>query len=406
MKIRFLSIIGLTIGLILLNGCDYDAPTNGWDEAQKKEQIVPVITQVLPALAGSASEITLIGEKFSAAPGGNIVYFNNMKATIVSESATRIVVYRPDITGDSLTIKVVVNGAVGIARYQPYKMDNIMGAFGIILDSEAIIAMSMDKDENSYFVLRDSKNNVIKLDAAGKRADWVGEVSNLATDAKIGPSGGLYVARKREQIYLVPAAGGKATTYATLPTGGKVEYIDFDQNGNLFGIGDDTGIYILRSNKTGVSLGFYKGYNAEGLRVYNGYVYVLVYAIGDGTSGIYRNQILSADGQLGPNELVLNWTQSGAYASAKMLSLEFSAAGDMLVGTDHIGSSPVLLVRPDKTLSPLYYGLISAPVDVVQWGNHNYLYLLINRRMPKKDGGSYMRININAAGAPYYGRNL
>jgi hypothetical protein len=403
--------IGFALALIFVLGlaCEYDAPVSPWAEAQKQPTVVPVIQKVLPEEARSASEIKIMGENFSPVPAKNLVYFNNVAAIIKSATASEIVVYRPKITGNGLTIKVIVEGALGIGKYSPYQLTEILSSFGLFLDGDAIICMTMDKDENTYVILRANDNNLIKLTPDGKRDDsFTATVTRYATDLAVGPGGFIYIVRKRDQVYRVPPTGTTVENYAKFASSAAGQCLDFDQNGNIFAGGEKTGLLLLRPDKTSAKLGLYTDFNVKAIRVFNNYVYVLASYMGTDPSvqpsGVYRNQILTTAGEVGPNELVLDWATTGDYQTATFNSFTFDANGDMYVGTNH--AAPVLFAKKDGSMAPLYYGMIAPSADQIVWGNQKYLYLLRNQRMTKAEGGGIIRIDMDKLGAPYYGRTL
>ena len=413
----YLGRLSWVLGLVFMIwfGCKYDAPPSPFEQAEKQPSIIPVISQVVPEVAGSASEITLIGKYFSPRIEDNSVYFNNVPVTIKAASDTEIVVYRPLVAGDSIVIKVVVNGAIGEGEFKYYKLENIMTTYGQFYKNDIILAIAFDKDENLYGLLRASTDNLIRLYASGLRdTSFHSTVTRFATDINVGPGGYIYIVRKRDQVYRVGSSGGDPEAWAKFPSSTQVKRFDFDANGNMFGGGENSGLAVLRPDQTGVNFGIYKRFYIEGVRVYNNYVYVLAQfkPVGKDTlnpqpSGIYRNPIISTDGQIDTNatELVLKWAETGDYASSIFYGFAFSSDNLIYIGTNNI--NPILSLNlDDNSQTPLYYGMISPPVNQIVWGNGNYMYLLINSETSIDQGCQVLQINIAKPGAPYYGRNL
>ena len=143
--------------------------------------------------------------------------------------------------------------------------------------------------------------------------------------------------------------------------------------------------------------GFYADDEILGVRVYNGFVYLIV----AGTSpemAIWRHQI-GANGTLGAQELVLDWAESGEFAGTDLNSLTFSADGIMYVATSN--ANPIMMIYPDYIdghRDIIYKGILPSTVESFHWGTGNHLYMI--------NGGSnwtVYRIDMGAAGAPYYG---
>ncbi|MDZ7260940.1 MAG: IPT/TIG domain-containing protein [candidate division KSB1 bacterium] len=394
--------------LILQSGCEYNAPPSPWEESQKKEKIIPVITRVIPENnAGTASEITLIGEHFSPVIEENNVYFNQVPAIIKSASDTQIVVYRPNIIGDSLVIKVTVAGAVGIARFSPYKMEAVVEDFGHFTDLEAILVCALDIEDRVYLAM--GSMNVIRLNSDESRdLSFTGTTNtNLWTDMKIGSDGYLYLARHNNIIYRMALEGGSAAEYVKFASrNDRVKCIDFDENGNLFGGGKNTGVIVVRSSTDYKKLGYYGDYEINSIRIYNGYLYVVAKYSGtkevEINTGIWRHPI-QPDGSIGDQELVLNWSTS-PYGDANLNTMTFSEKGIAYIGTND-KETPVVMYDPTtSSFKPLFFGIIPSPVDQLVWGNSTYLYAIINRNTRFDRGGQFLRINTGELGAPYYGR--
>lgn len=407
-SIRWLLVLSL---LILAVGCEYDGPVNAWEEAQKKTPVVPTITQVLPEDAATASEITIIGQDFASDSDGNIVYFDNVQATIKSATSTEIVVFRPNITGDSLIIKVVADGAVGLAKYtKSYALAPVVEPFGIFIDTDLIAAVAVTPSENLYVTMGDAAGTILRLTPEGRRDDsYVAEGDKFASDMKMAPDGSIYFIRKQNRIYRVAPEGGEGEIILTLGRNDKVKFFDFDENGNLYAGGEETGLVVVRPDLSFTNLGLLPAYDIQTVRVYSGAVYVGAIFSDDPEGapngiigGIWKYPISDATGTLGAGELVLDWGQTGSFADSELKDLTFSEDGQMYIAcTDSI---PLLTLNMDGTVSPYYLGLIDPPIDKLIWGSGNYLYAIVNRRVAKSDGGLLLKINMGKASAPYYGR--
>jgi hypothetical protein len=415
-SIKYLGQISWVLVLIFmtLSGCKYDAPPSPLSEAEKQQSIIPVITRVLPEDAGSASEISLVGKNFSPRIEDNVVYFGTVQALIKSAVDTEIVVYRPVVFGDSIVIQVVVKGAVGVGKYAYYKLGNIMVNYGQFFKNDIILNITLDKDENMYAVFRANSNNLIRLFATGLRdTSFRSTVSKNTTDLQAGPDGYIYLVRKQDQVYRVSSGGGNPESWAKFADGTQVKRIDFDANGNMFGGGENSGLAVLRQDKSSQNFGIYKRFYIEGVRVFNDYVYVLARfkPVGKDTldpqpSGIYRNPIISAEGQIdtSASELVLNWADTDDFVSSTFYNFTFSADGIVYIGTNNF--NPILSFNlDDKSQAPLYYGMILPPVNQLSWGSDIYLYLLINRDTSVELGCRVIQLDIDKTSAPFYGRN-
>jgi hypothetical protein len=393
--------------LIAQSGCEYKAPASPWEESQKKEKILPVITQVEPAIAGAASEITLIGENFSPVDSLNKVYFDNVPAVIKSASATQIVVYRPSVVGDSLSINVTVAGALGIAKHYPYKLEAVVENYGHFAGLDALITGGMDKSENLYLAIRGL--TVIRLNSDGSRdLGFTGTTqSSLWTELKAGPDGMIYMARSNNIVYRLANTGGAAEEYFKFPNkADRVKSLDFDENGNLYCGGKNSDLLVIRSQTDFQKMGFYADYEILCIRVFKGYVYLAANYLGKDAAviktAIWRNQILP-DGTVGGKELVLDWSISPTIG-ATLNSFTFSENGVIYIASNDPETPVIMYDSGAGSFKTLFFGIIPSPVDQLIWGNSNYLYAIGNRNLSFDDGGKLLKINTGEKGAPYYGR--
>jgi hypothetical protein len=387
--------------LIILISCEYDAPTPPWEE--KGADIIPVITNVLPEDAALTREITIVGENFSPVPEENTVYFSNNESSVIafikSASATQLVVYRPSITGNSLRIRVTVSGATGVAKYSGYDLMSVINSFGVFLDSDSLTAYTMDIDTLSYIVL--SNRDMLRLNPDGTRDESYNAQSSSAgvTDFKMGPADYLYYCRNHANMFRIhrDSVTAEAAVYIRFST--KVDQFDFDQNDNIYVGGVETGLLLLRPDSSIVDLGNYASQTITSIRVYNGYVYVA--AFNEASSGIWRHQILSDNGDVSDRELFFDWANAGVYSQSMITDMTFSASGDLYVATNN--TYPLFVIH-SGVMEPVYYGLIDVPIKKMVWGPGNFLYVLLAKKSSLYDDRQLIQVDIGEAGAIYYGR--
>lgn len=400
-------LFGMVVLMAVPWGCEYKAPPSPWEEFEKKVKTPPEIHAVIPEKdAGCASEIIIKGAHFSPVIEENNVYFNNKPAMIKTASDTELVVYRPNVVGDSVTIKITVAGAVEIAKFSPYRMKAVVEKFGPFSGLDAIVAFTVDRNENVYLAM--NNNTVIRLDAQGfQDLSFLSKApSSLWTDMKVWGDW-VYLARANNVIYRVSSTDTVVTEYVKLPNrSDRIKAIDFDANGYLFGGGKNSDLMVFRSATDYQKLGFYAQYEILSVRVYQGYLYVAANYTGtQGVSmakGIWRHNIQS-DGTVGPQEPVLDWSAT-PYASATISTLTFSENGILYIASNH-NEYPILMYNMNTgEFRPLFYKIIPSPVDQIIWGNGTYLYALVNRNTRFDQGGDFLRIDTGERGAVYFGR--
>ena len=131
-KLDTKQILYLVLGLaLLLASCKRDAKEL-FDPNDTAERVNPEITSIDPAgvwLSG-IGELTINGTNFSDADSENFVYFNGQLATVVSATPTQIVVKTPKLVGDSLLVKVSVQGAWLYNEPFYYKLETAIEEYG------------------------------------------------------------------------------------------------------------------------------------------------------------------------------------------------------------------------------------------------------------------------------------
>ena len=412
----FANLMVAAVLLVMITGCEFDNPATAWDELNNRENITPEITKVLPEDAGAVSEITLIGKNFSTSAVDNWVYFDKTRCLIKSCTDTAIVVFRPNVVGDSVNIKVSVTNAWVVAKYaKPYKMDPVVENFGIFTGDEALIVGTVDRNDNIYMTMDDRSMIKILPDGSRDMSFNVETSGNLWTDIKIY-NDQFYMTRTRRNVYRIPVAGGELEDWADFADKEKVKYFDINENGDLYGGGNKTGIVLLHQDMNSVKVDdYFEDFNVNAVRIYSGYLYIAAnYAKFDSASievleGIWKFPI-QGDGSLGARINVIDWTTT-EYAASEILCMDISADGILYLGTDNETSSPILIFNEVlHNFTPMFYGLLTPPIEQIFWGNSTYFYAVKNKRLPfeSEDGtspeGAFLKINTGVAGAPYYGR--
>jgi hypothetical protein len=147
----------------------------------------------------------------------------------------------------------------------------------------------------------------------------------------------------------------------------------------------------------------YDSINIRAVRVYEGYLYVAGKFTGNNPAipaqAIWRNEITSADGDLGPNEVYYNW-ETGPYPNSDITTITFSSDGDAYIGTD--GEEVIVILNPDGSIEPLYPGVLFPETYYLTWSDGIFLYA--NRRSSTPKDKAILMINVLKEGAPYYGR--
>jgi hypothetical protein len=173
---------------------------------------------------------------------------------------------------------------------------------------------------------------------------------------------------------------------------------------------------MIRSDFTDTLVADYTDFNLNTIRIFDNYVYLAGTYTGSGVTGIkngiWRNQILTANGSLGTIEDIFNLeayykTDAGV---PEIRTITFAEDGFLYIGQDStMISNAVTEVSPDagglypvSNASALYQVLIVPPATTFCWGNDQFLYL--NRRSNSNNDKVLLRLTMGKFSAPYYGR--
>jgi sugar lactone lactonase YvrE len=375
----------------------------------------PTVTSLSPAnrfFAGFQT-ITITGTNFSPTPANNTVWFNNVRATVVSASATQIVVNTPNMVADSIGVKVAVKGAIGFSNSSRYQLEPLFSDATTLPPSTLPVGSAVDRNGFFYISYISSTSaaplGVGRFDATRVLQQTYVPVQGWAYRAmKIGPDGGLYMLRVAGGVpivYRTGPAGGATTNWAS--SVGRAEDLDFDAQGFAWVVGSNetntvANQRIVRIQDLGASRAV-TGYpfvaNGTAVKVYNGHLYV------GGTRGgvpkIWRFPI-NPDNTLGAEE---EWLDLTSYSSqAVPRSIAFATDGTMFVAVNTTATTqPLLAVSPAKQISEYYPNIIPGSILKMHWikGTQRVLMTLIN-----PETGNTTRVitmNMQKDGAPFYG---
>ncbi|MFA6597781.1 MAG: IPT/TIG domain-containing protein [Ignavibacteriaceae bacterium] len=371
--------------------------------------VVPEIVSVSPsdsAFAG-VDEITLTGHNFPTVPTEMAVYFNNVKAEIISADTNKIVVKAPFLVKDTISIKISKFSADKLSNSLPYKLISATIVFKEFPFNDTPYTLTFDKLGNAYvsYTIDSAGTGIKKIAPDGSVTDFAPKgAETYWTCMKFGQSGDLYTARSVKGIFKV-APNAIATTWVTSSNGiGTIVDFDFDQNGNMWAGGNNAAVYRVTQTKNVKPFSFTA--NIRSVRVFNNYLYVA--GLKDGSESIWRFPIINSD-SLGTAELYFNY--QAAYPSGTIREITFSADGDLYVGTD--GVEMIVKIKPDKSSQILFSGVLNpsnkCKFNSFFWsGSDVYMYVIrhsVNLNDAASPPEAIIKVNTlnNLGGAPYYG---
>jgi hypothetical protein len=416
-------LLALAILALLFNmGCENDYPDSVWNPTYSSRP-APVVTSVEPPTGSFAGIgiVTITGNNFSPVLSENHVYFRGTEGTILTASATELTVKVPPISiesteGDSVAIKLRVDGAYlfatfGAEDYYTYSLQLAALQYeNVDTLVHDLAGLAVDLQDKIYLFNRSNESIVTMSNPEDEVEDYGTATSGpaRATGMKMGPGGYLYVLKSTSTVYRIPPQGGAAASYASLNS--RVNDLDFDQNLNLFAAGDGGAIECIKPDASDSTVADYTDYDIDALRVFNGYVYVYAEYAGSSQdsvqAGIWRNQITSVDGDLGPKELIFDWAEYAGESGPTIRCFTILLDGRIFIGQSK-DDALVLLDLGTGQVEPFYSEILGPPFIYMSWGSGsagNYLY--VNRRGVPKPEWQILRIALDPSfeSAPYYGR--
>lgn len=398
--------ISTFLTMALFSACEEpDYPENIWNPDDQGGP-TPVITSVEPdsgKVFAGVDTIRIKGGNFSLVE--NHVFFEGLEATIFSTSEAELVVEAPIMIGDSLTIKVSIQGAYLFGEYYPYKLQAASLDYYSFGESEIAYGMAMDNDENLYVSI-DPGQKIVKVTPDGETSEYGTTSFPYSAKMKMGPEGYLYCIRveKNKKLFRIPPGGGSSESFESFPE--KVYDFDFDSDGNLYAGGEDSTLFRLTPGGDIKAVAVYPDQvEIRFVRVFDGYVYITGQYTGDDSTvvqeGIWRNLIINAD-TLDTTEFVFDWGEFADPDRPQITGITFSLDGDIYIGADKDEAIYVLQPPYDELPQPLYPNILEPPSNRLCWGNDDFLY--VNRWDEKALVSRVIRIDTRKDGAPYYGR--
>lgn len=382
MKKSYLLIVPIFLSalIVIMIGCEYDAPTAMYYEEQSVTNN-PIITSIdPPEAAAGVNYITIIGENFADSTKDNRVYFNVSQVEIIDNSPTAIRVRRPNQSGDAITVRVINQKAVEVAEYGPYKITTVFRSSGLFPLGETLTVIEVDDSENLY-IAQIQPTLVYKITSAQEKT-VIAEPSRPVTDMKMAPDGKLVVLTPTDVsrvIKKMDVETGEMTDWAAFSKG--MGYGDFDSNGIFYTGGNKTDLMVVSPDGTGAPIDVYDRDKILGIAVHNDYVYVLADLRNPDEQNpelaFWKHQILDSGGSLGSRELVLDWANTGEFAAAEAepKNFIFDEDGIMYVATDY--TDPIFMLHPDGTQDILFKAILPTYSERIVLGNQGTLYMLL-----------------------------
>lgn len=399
--------------VLLLSGCNEKNNVEPLYNPTFSNTLAPVITSVSPADSAFAGvdELTITGSNFAVSADSMAVYFNNVKATILSVEANKIVVKAPNLVKDTINIKISKFNTDKLSNFFQYKLISATIVVTAFKFNDTPYSLTYDKLGNAYvsYTVDTLSKGIKKIAPDGTITDFAPKGTELSwSSLKLGQSGELYAAKNLRGVWKIPESTTPPPNSPWVgPSNGLSENIadfDFDQNGNIWAGGPNNSVYRITQNKNVKAFSFKA--TIRSVRVFNNYFYVA--GSKDGSESVWRFQIVNSDSLLA-GELYYDF--KATYPVGTIRGITFSADGDLYIGTD--GVEMIVKVRPDRSSQILFSGVLNpsnkCKFNSFFWRSGDvYLYLLrhaVNLNDTATPPEAIIKVNTlnNLGGAPYYG---
>ena len=398
-KIYISLMILLGFGLIpLFFGCSEDPAPSLYDLVTPAGAVPTInsITSSTPTALAGFSTLTINGSNFSPNANENIVFFNGVKGTVLSSTTTKIDVKSPaNIFGDSIKVRVTV-----------FKNENISNTFIFPIASAISIPYAFDPKVGDVPWAVTAFNNgdlLVSMDGKGIKKVSGGVISDFIPKGaesywntiKVTSNGDVYSARNLRGVWkLTQNTAPPVAPWAVTPTGTRVWDFDWDQNLNVWAIGNNNVIIKIKPDLTTSTYNFTA--NLRTVRVFGGYLYVA--GVQNNLEKVWRF-VIDSNGNLGAEEEVINL--SSLYPATVINTMTFSADGMLYLGTNK-KTNPILEVKPDRTVSEFYPGIIPATeVLSFYWPQGQFLYFI--RKAEGTLDQTVIKLNMLKNGAQNFG---
>ncbi len=376
---RILPVLVISMAVV---ACETPESASLFDENYNKGT-TPVITSVSPEneFFAGYQQVTITGSNFTANTSELFVYFNNVRAQIISASPTQVVVRTPNLVADSIGIKVGVLGVEAFSNSVQYKLSALFRNAVSFPDNENPWAVASDADGN-YFVSYEASGSPAGIKKVGPDGTTVlnptyGSAQTwFYRSAKVGPDGGLYLIRGGAVpfLYRIAPDGGVPSSWGTGI--GRTEDVAFDPSGNAWTGGTNEGnasnARLNRISPARVVTRYPFNAQIYALTYFNNHIYIA------GTRGpdsfVWKVELL-ANLIPGEEQVVANLTGSGAVGRPTAMAI--ARDGTVFVGMN--GANPLYQVSVSGQVSEMYPGIIPGTILKMEYlsGSQNLLMTLL-----------------------------
>jgi sugar lactone lactonase YvrE len=335
------------------------------------------LSEVSPSEGYLKDVITITGSGFNQTPRFNFVAFGTQTGTVVEASETELKVRAPNISGESVKIRVAIKGSESWSNELDFAFKNAMQ----IVDEEIAWPNGVDVDaDGNVYVGSAADGMIYKITPEGEKSEFAEVPVNGAI--RFGPQQYLYVCEKGEsKIVRVSPDGGTVEDVVELDA--EPVYFDWDAGRNLYVVGNGVGLY--RVDGSGAVTFQDSVANGKSCRVFGDKLYL---------TDIWDSRILRYD--ITPDGLT---NREVFLEGDSPAGVEFDAEGTMYYTL--AWQTSLYLLGADGSESVMYEEQLATPMRYLT-AHGKFLYIVYPGW---GDVGQVIRVYLGVDQAPNYGLN-
>jgi sugar lactone lactonase YvrE len=222
-------ILAFTIFMVLMIACEGpDQPTyNENNDPNPTGNPAAVISSLSPTEGFLKDVITINGSGFNTTPEYNLVAFGTQVANCISASATKLEVIAPNLSDETVNVKMAVKGSEFWSNELEFTFYNTLE----VIDEEIVWPNGVAVDDNDNVYIGSADEGIIyKIDPDGNKTEFA-EVP-ISGSMEFGPENYLYI-----------CAQGEGKIVRVSPDGNTIEDVvevespidfDWDANGDMY----------------------------------------------------------------------------------------------------------------------------------------------------------------------------
>jgi hypothetical protein len=375
----------------------------------------PIVTSIstipagLPYILAGVTTIAINGTNFITDTSKIQVFLGNVQMTNITVTPTQITFLAPNIIKDSIFVRVLVAGAIKFSDVKYVSIRSAMSLLTAIDTSKQVPnAITFDRNGNLYVSIVTSagiSDGIYKVSPTGTTTQYASKGTEAYFSGLKWRGDSIFAARRANRLINRNYSTGAMTALfpsSALPT--NVEDFDYDQNKILWAGGNTNngGLISIDSLKNIKQYTMPFGGIIHSVRIYSGSVYCSVEAA-DGTKGVYKIPI-NTDGTLGTATKYFDFSSTVGNTTNIAYGITFDNQGNLYVGTDAVAG--IYVVATDKSVQPLYNGLLGPNCKYLAWGKDSFLYVVRATSSPLNTSptGLFKVDMLGKLSAPYYGQ--